>query len=336
MTWLLQTYWITRVSFTCVAEDIMRVLSHVKWERGDFMLHTPWKPYDGVLYVGSFMNIDIARYWRYVWWTDKHVYYGVMEGPPAPSPFNLGALHRMTVIVPSNYVKWELERIGVRVADVIPHGVDVQVFRSTPRDNQWRRLFGGRILVLYVAHRHVRKGFQQLCEAWRRSRAGRDPNVVLVLHTSRTPNRLSGEHFIIPEEGNIMVTDNVLKLSRSDLIMLYRAADLYIHGALAEGFGIPVAEAIAAGTPVLTLDAPPMNELNIAPEARVRVAGQVIHYDANGTAYRLNIPDMDDYAEKIDQLVYDEKLRREIAEKQAEKIPEIDLSVYRRFEKWVQ
>ena len=334
MTWLLQTYWLTRVSFTCVAEDIMRVLGDIEWECGDFILHTPWRPYDGVLYVGSFMNIDVARYYRYMWWTSKHIYYGVMEGPPQISPFNLAALRKMTVIVPSGYVRWELEQVGVEVADVIPHGVDVEAFRRVPRDNEWRRVFGDKTIVLYVAHRHLRKGFRWLCEAWMKSKAGRDGNVVLVLHTSREPNRLSGEDYIIPEEGNIVVTDNVLRLDRGSLAALYRSADLYIHGALAEGYGIPVAEAMAAGVPVLTLDAPPMSELNRVPEARVRVERRVVVYDSYGTAYRVNIPDMDDYVEKIDSLVYDVRLRQEIAEKQAGAVP--GLSVYRRFLRWLK
>jgi len=334
VTWLLQTYWLTRVSFTCVAEDIMRVLGDIEWECGDFALHTPWRPYDGVLYVGSFMNIDVARYYRYMWWTSKHIYYGVMEGPPQISPFNLAALRKMTVIVPSGYVRWELEQVGVEVADVIPHGVDVEAFRRVPRDNEWRRVFGDKTIVLYVAHRHLRKGFRWLCEAWMKSKAGRDGNVVLVLHTSREPNRLSGEDYIIPEEGNIVVTDNVLRLDRGSLAALYRSADLYIHGALAEGYGIPVAEAMAAGVPVLTLDAPPMSELNRVPEARVRVERRVVVYDSYGTAYRVNIPDMDDYVEKIDSLVYDVRLRQEIAEKQAGAVP--GLSVYRRFLRWLK
>jgi len=335
LTILLQTWFSVRASFTEVAEQIMSVLRDLEWERGDHVFHTPFRSYDAVLYIGSMMNIDVARYYRYVWWSGRHIYYGVTEGPPQLSPFNLAALHSMTVITPSNYVKWELERIGVKVADVIPHGVDVDAFRRIPRNNQWRRMFGDRTIVLYVAHRSIRKGFRHLCEAWRMSRAGRDHNVVLVLHTMRKPNRLSGEDYVIPEEGNIIVTDNVLRLDRQSLMMLYRAADLYIHGALAEGYGIPIAEAMAANVPVLTLGAPPMSELNTVPEAHIRVVSQILHHDMCGNVFRLNIPSMDDYVEKIDWLVYDPKARREIAEKQSEKLPEIGLNVYERFRRWL-
>ena len=247
--WLLQTYWSIRISFTNVAEDIMGTVDGVEWEMGDFAAHMPLRPYDGVLYVGSLMNIDIARYYRYMWWTDRHVYYGVTEGPPALSPFNISATRHMEVIAPSRYVEWELGQAGIRVSRIIPHGVDVDAIRRTP-PTPWRRIFGDRIVALYVAHRNVRKGFRYLVEAWRRSRAGRDENALLVLHTERRPN-VNENGYIIPEDGNIVVTGNVQKLDRASLYSLYNAADLYIHGALAEGFGIPIVEAMAAGKPVL-------------------------------------------------------------------------------------
>lgn len=333
--WLVQSYFAFRVSFTEVAENIMSVADWVDWERGDFVFHMPYRPYDGVLYIGSMMNMDVARYYRYMWWTNRHVYYGVTEGPPIISPFNLEALRRMTVITPSQYVRMELEGIGVKVAGVIPHCIDIDRIRSIPRNNEWRKMFGDKFVALYVAHRHLRKGFRELCEAWMSSRAGRDPGVILVLHTSREPNRTSGEDYIIPEEGNIVVTDNVLKLDRQSLYALYRSADLYIHGGLAEGFGIPVVEAIAAGVPVLTVDAPPMSETNRVREARVKVMEQRVVVDRGLVTYRLNIPDPVEYSELIDKMVYDREFRTEVMERQQEYVGEYSLSAYKRFKEFI-
>jgi len=336
VTVLVQTYFSIRISFTEVAEQIMTVLSDVDWERGDYFYHIPFKPYDAVLYIGSMMNQDVSRYWRYVWWTHKHIYYGVTEGPPILSPFNKSAALNMRLIVPSEYVKWELEQAGLRVDGVIPHGVEIGAIRSVPRNNEWRSIFGDRFVCLYVAHRNIRKGFRELCEAWKMTRASRDDNVLLVLHTSRKPNVLSGEDYIIPEEGNIVVTDNVHKLDRESLYGLYRAADLYIHGALAEGFGIPIIEAIAAGVPVITLDAKPMSELNRVREARVRVAEQKIYVDRGVASYRLNMPDQQHYAELIDAMIYDKQLRDEVKAKQQSYILQYDVyRVYQRFRRWI-
>lgn len=327
MVVLMQTYFAVRISFTVVAEDIMDVLRDVDWEIGDYVLHTPFHGYDCVFYIGSAMNQDVARFYRYIWWSSRHVYYGVTEGPPILSPFNYDAMRKMTVVVPSEYVRWEFENAGIRVSGVVPHGVRIDSIRSVPRNNEWRRAFGDKFVCLYVAHRNIRKGFKELVEAWRMSKAGRDPNVVLVLHTSREPNRISGEDFIIPEDFNIVVTGNVLKLDRYSLYGLYRSADLYIHGGLCEGFGIPIVEAMAAGVPVLSIGARPMSEINRVGDALVKVDRQEIYNDRGVTTYRLNLPDLADYAEKIDQLVYDDCLRSEVLARQQEYVSEYDYRV---------
>ena len=333
---LMQTYFNIRLSFTEVAEQVMAALPEVEWEKGDYISHIPYRAYDAILYIGSMMNQDIARYYRYLFWTHKHVYYGVTEGPPILSYFNLGALLNMTVIVPSEYVKWELEQKNVKVADIIPHGIEVDKIRSIPRENMWRRIFGDRFIVLYVAHRNLRKGFDYLCEAWKKTDAHADPNVILVLHTGRKPNKLSGETYIIPEDENIVVTDNVHKLDRNSLYALYRAADLYVHGGLAEGFGIPIIEAMAANVPVITLDAKPMSELNRVKEARVKVVEQRVYVDRGVATYRLNIPDLEHYAQLIDRMIYDKEFRGNVRLKQQEYIDEYDYRhVYRRFIKWL-
>jgi glycosyltransferase involved in cell wall biosynthesis len=330
MVWLMQTYFLVRVSFTNVAEDVMDVVKTVSWEIGDAVLHQPYKPYDGVFYIGSFMNIDVARYYRYIWWTGRHVYYGVTEGPPILSHFNYAAARNMTVVVPSQYVKWELEQAGIPVAEVVPHGIDAKAIRSAD-PKVWRKVFGDKTVVLYVAHRHVRKGFRELIEAWRMTKASRDPNVLLVLHTSRKPDA-SENGYMIPEDGNIVVTDNVLKLDRGNLYSLYKAADVYVHGALCEGFGIPVVEAMAAGKPVICMDAGPMNEHVKDKRALVKVERQAVYNYRNFATFRLNIPDLKDYAEKIDAVIYDRSLREELGAKNAEAAERYDkYAVYSRF-----
>ena len=332
MTSLMQTYFAIRLSFTFVAEDIMNVLNDIEWEKGDYNFHVPTRPYERVFYIGSFMNQDIARFYRYIWWTDRHIYYGVTEGPPVLSPFNMGALQYMKVVVPSEYVRSELQNAGIRVDGVVPHGVRLDEIRSAdPRP--WRKIFGEKTVVLYVAHRNIRKGFKELVKAWKLTRASRDPDVLLVLHTSRTPN-VNDSGYIIPEEGNIVVTDNILKLDRSSLYGLYRACDVYVHGALAEGFGIPVLEAMAAGKPVLVIDAPPMNELTN--DMTVKVEKEFIYNDRGVVTYRLRIPDLMDYAEKLDQLVYDAHLREELGARNAEKAEDYDIAkVYPRLRRFL-
>lgn len=51
------------------------------------------------------------------------------------------------------------------------------------------------------------------------------------------------------------------RVSGSDLLHLYRGASLFAYPSLAEGFGLPVLEAMACGTPVLTSDRSSMPEV---------------------------------------------------------------------------
>ncbi|ABW02277.1 glycosyltransferase [Caldivirga maquilingensis] len=56
-----------------------------------------------------------------------------------------------------------------------------------------------------------------------------------------------------------MVIDEYL--SKRELYTLISQHDLYIHGSLSDGFGLPVIESMAVGVPPVVLDAPPWNEV---------------------------------------------------------------------------
>jgi glycosyltransferase involved in cell wall biosynthesis len=73
------------------------------------------------------------------------------------------------------------------------------------------------------------------------------------------------------------------KVSASELAQLYRRASLVLVASFAEGFSIPVAEAIAAGTPVVASDLPVHRELVgagpwLAPANDVHALGEAIHH----------------------------------------------------------
>lgn len=317
MVVLLQTHFIWHTSFTEVANDIIKTNPHIKWETGDHMTHVPFKRYDAVFYIGSFMRLDVARFYRYIWWTNRHIYYGVIEGIPIFDIASIGALNYMEIYVPSKYVYDEITKMNIKVKDIIPHGVDVEAIRNAD-SSKWRKIFGDKKVLLYVAHRNIRKGFKELIDAWNMTKASKDSNVLLVLHTESKPNTVSGEEWV-DFSGNILVTENILKLNKNDLFGLYKAADIYIHPALCEGFGIPIVEAMAAGKPVICLDAPPMNEHVKNKDCLVKVIGQKMYNDRNYIIFRMNIPDLKDMAEKIDWLVYsDKELLFDIGAKNAE------------------
>ena len=81
-------------------------------------------------------------------------------------------------------------------------------------------------------------------------------------------------------------------VSEEDLVALYNAADVFIYPSLYEGFGLPIVEAMACGTPVIT------SNVTSLPEVA-------------GTAALLVDPrSEDDIAAALDRLLHDETLRR--------------------------
>lgn len=76
----------------------------------------------------------------------------------------------------------------------------------------------------------------------------------------------------------------------------YAAADIYLHTAPCEGFGLTVAEAQASGLPVVALEAPGVNEI-------------VVHGET-GSLSPLGGAEVDRLVGSLDYLAGDKRLRR--------------------------
>lgn len=86
-------------------------------------------------------------------------------------------------------------------------------------------------------------------------------------------------------------------IKENDLPHLYAKAKVFFFPSLYEGFGIPVLEAMAVGTPVITSNIPTIRE--IAGEAAIFIEPQ----------------DIDQMAKELDNLINDEKLREDLIAK---------------------
>jgi glycosyltransferase involved in cell wall biosynthesis len=137
---------------------------------------------------------------------------------------------------------------GVEEWKVVPYGVDVSTFTPASRGEARRRAGvpdGGAVLV-YVANlgpNNPYKDFATIRAAvGELARRRRGPLEVLVVGQQRPLERLSDDAVIryLPYCE-----------SASRLADLYRAADLYVHAAPEESFGLTTAEALACGTPAV-------------------------------------------------------------------------------------
>lgn len=158
------------------------------------------------------------------------------------------------VIVPTPAMETHLRTIGVTARiEVVPSGIDVGFFASGKRRTDLRARFGagsGEPMVLMVG------------------RLAREKNLDLALATFaalRSPARLVivGEgperERLVASAGRFRVAERVVfagELPRAELPDTYASADAFLFTSSSETQGLVLAEALAAGLPVVAADAP--------------------------------------------------------------------------------
>ncbi len=120
----------------------------------------------------------------------------------------------------------------------------------------------------YVLHVGVntwyknRRGVLVAYEAWRRDAdadlATGAPALPLLMVGPPPPEALAELHRSLPCASDIHFLTAV---SDEVLVSLYGAATVFLFPSIAEGFGWPIAEAMASGCPVITTGIPPMTEV---------------------------------------------------------------------------
>lgn len=155
------------------------------------------------------------------------------------------------VLAPSEASKRDLER----VYDLEPErvraihlGVDDRFRSAAEGDVRAKYGLGERPLVLFVGKLSRRRNLPNLVAAVEKLRS--DHVLVLV-----------GEDHLglgLADSDRLRVLGFV---PDDDLPALYRAAEIFVYPSDYEGFGIPVLEAMAAGTPVVTLDNSALKEV---------------------------------------------------------------------------
>ena len=146
---------------------------------------------------------------------------------------------------------------------VVPNGVDSH-FTPPGEDDDLaatrRRYAGGRKFILYLGTLEPRKNVETLVAAcdllWRRRPAA--PDLVLAggagWKTSGLHERIAASPF----------RDRIHRpgyAERAAARELYRAAEVFVYPSLSEGFGLPVLEAMACGTPVVASSAEALREV---------------------------------------------------------------------------
>ncbi len=169
----------------------------------------------------------------------------------SPRLSRLAASRAVAVISVSSWLAGRLRERGIDVTGVIPGGVDPNAFSSLPPRERVRSELGldpEEGVILSVGALVEAKGFDIIPEvASALEGKGVDATFILI---GEGPLRRRIE----AKAGRLGVSDRVRLLGRKEFgetVRYYRAADVLLHPAVFEGFGLVMLESMAAGTPVV-------------------------------------------------------------------------------------
>jgi len=212
-------------------------------------------------------------------YSKRAYYYGVVEGICMCPEDRLSALNNK-LVVPSNFCKTEMEKLGVKNIKVIPHGIDPNEFIVDEREAKaYRSRFPDCDALLYwLGSGDSRKGFDLMLQAMKIVNQKYKVLLQLDLYKSfeekyrlmRDKLGLSNRVFVTPSFGKMTRHEIAVKMNASDKICVCPST--------CEGFGLPIIENMAAGKAVIVCDAPPMNE-HVSEKEGYKIPYSYIEYE---------------------------------------------------------
>ena len=201
---------------------------------------------------------------------DPDIGYGYRFDPRIESLIQSWAPRSSKAIALSDSVIPDLHDVGVQDdrIQVIPCGVDQPRFESVTVDTAVIRSKYGipldKFTYITVGRNHPKKGFPVLLDAMAEmKRAGTlaDTHVALVGRgMSELKNKATelgiDDHLTLIEELGLDPNDREYEIPSTPLVELYRSVDACVFPSLIETFAMINIEAMAAGIPVVSTDAP--------------------------------------------------------------------------------
>lgn len=194
-----------------------------------------------------------------------------IEGEPISNEFWRIALQKADIITCSKYGADTVKKYLGRDIEWAYHGVDQSIYRKLPNRDEIRKAIGwdDKFIITCVANNVRRKQIPRLMEAVSilKTKYKRD-NVMLYVHAVPFQNHWLEGHNLVEIAAMYGISNYVLfnssmrKLHDTipeetgnpavpGLVEIYNASDLFVLPSQVEGFGLPIAEAMACGVPVM-------------------------------------------------------------------------------------
>ena len=210
------------------------------------------------------------------------------------------------VIVNSNYMKNELQRLfglPYEKINVIPNGVNLNLFNGIERDYNFRRKYAmdNEKIILFMGRLVYEKGIQHLISAM--------PKILQGYHDSKLVIcGKGGMQRELQQQVNAMGIGNKVcfagYMNGKDVQRMYKAADIAVFPSTYEPFGIVALEAMLSENPIVVSDIGGLNE--------------IVEHRVNGMKAYCGNPNS--IADSILELLYDHKLCADITRKAKNKV----------------
>lgn len=239
---------------------------------------------------------------------------GQLVPPLAPDAIDLT---RVRLVTPSDWSRRGFVRWGfpAEAIHVVPHGVSSRLFSPDRkrREAARKRLGLSGVVLLSLGAMTGNKGIDLLLRAFARLvRARADVKLLL-----KGADQLYGSQtFVTRALQDLAPADRAAVQSRlvyvggigsvAEVADLYQAADIYVAPYRAEGFCLPVLEAMASGLPVICTGGGPTDDFT-SEACAARVASVEREEPGGGRSLE---PDLDVLAEHLQRVVEDADWRR--------------------------
>jgi len=193
----------------------------------------------------------------------KHnILFSMVEYDPVPKAWHPRIAKPELILTPSTHSQRVIQDATAVMVEVVPGGVDVDIYRSREREHREPFTF------LYVGANNVRKGTKYIAQAWKlwnETHPEHAKKSKLIMKMT-DPEHAKEVEQISP---NAYTDFRVLPLTWDDakrdgtypLSALYGAAHAFLMPSMGEGFGLTLAEAMATGLPCIYTPVSGMTDL---------------------------------------------------------------------------
>ncbi|MDN3678428.1 glycosyltransferase family 1 protein [Flavobacterium paronense] len=168
--------------------------------------------------------------------------------------FKTSAKRSDVVLSVSEYSKKQIQKhFGIEKVTITPNAIDSVYFETYNKEEvqkQVRDKFKATNYFLYVSRWEPRKNHDRLLKAFVENEYYKTHSLVFVGNKA-IENKVYNDYYTsLPDEIKATIF-SFSKVNSQDLLVLVRGADLSIYPSIAEGFGIPPLESLAANIPTI-------------------------------------------------------------------------------------